>query len=170
VANLSNKTNISKHIKAIHSVESRPKRGKVNEKWVTNAINATLKDYVVPIENDVKHSYDTVSFLNIINDECLEIIEKDLEEHKALKVNLTLTSMFQQPTSDEEMKFHVASGTLTILKGDELREKIDQVFSNLASQQEQRATRKSGWSLSQTFTYGENHNEQIATLLNFNLY
>jgi len=53
---------------------------------VSSAFNATLKDYILTIEHD-------------------------LEEHNALKVNLTLTSMFQQPTSGQEIIFHIASCT-----------------------------------------------------------
>jgi len=42
---------------------------------VTSALKATLKDYVLLIENDVKDSGDTVSFVNIIKTECLDILE-----------------------------------------------------------------------------------------------
>jgi len=34
-----------------------------------------------------------------------------LENQNALKVNITLVSMYQQPTGGEELLFHVPSGT-----------------------------------------------------------
>lgn len=85
------KPNISKHIKAEHSYQSRAKKHKFSENWVSSAFKTLLKDYVIPVENDEKYSCDALSLLRIIKNECLEILEKDLEKHNALKVNTTLT-------------------------------------------------------------------------------
>lgn len=59
---------------------------------------------IIPTNINIKYYCDTVSFLKGTKDECIKIVEKDLEEHHALKDDGLIINV-RQPSSAEECYF-----------------------------------------------------------------